>query len=295
MPVIDNAVYVDGPPHAGPGVPGRDVRGAARPRGAWRGSACTGRTRPRSASVAAEFELHELPVRTRSRPTSGRSSSGTATPCSWCCGRPATSTTSRRSSSASCTCSSAPNFVITVRHAESPDLARVRRPAGGQPGAARPAARGGALRDPRPGRRRVRPGGRRAGERHRRDRGPALRAATRRCPGGSTSCPGEVIEFQRATQPLPGMLRGAAPRVRQVRRRRGAAAQPARRRRPRDAVVERGDAFRELLQNALDGERHPRRAAAERGDAVADRGQPGAERGGQEDLRLGGDPVRARP
>ena len=43
----------------------------------------------------------------------------------------------------------------------------------------------------------------------------------------------EVIEFQRATRPLVGMLDIAAGRLRQVRRRRGTAAFPARRGRPR--------------------------------------------------------------
>ena len=43
----------------------------------------------------------------------------------------------------------------------------------------------------------------------------------------------EVIEFQRATRPLVGMLDALTRRLRQVRRRRGTAALPARRRRPR--------------------------------------------------------------
>ena len=78
-------------------------------------------------SVAAEFELHDLTVEdaiaAHQRPKLERY----GTPCSRCSARPATSTTRRRSSSASCTCSSGPDFVVTIRHAESPDLARVRQ------------------------------------------------------------------------------------------------------------------------------------------------------------------------
>ena len=58
-------------------------------------------------------------------------------------------------------------------------------------------------------------------------------------------------------------------------------------------VVERGDAFRELLHTALTvnatlvGQRQNEEMR------TFDRGQSGAERGGQTDLRLGGHPVRA--
>ena len=105
----------------------------------------------------------------------------------------------------------------------------------------------------------------------------------------------EVVEFQRATRPLVGMLDGAARGLRQVRRRRGAAALPARRRRPRHQVIERVDGFRRAAARHPHRQRHPGRPAAERGDARAQPSQLRAERGGQEDLRLGGDPVRAHP
>ena len=140
------------------------------------------------------------PSRTRSTRTSGRSSSGTATRCSSCSAPPGTSTRRRRSSSASCTCSSAPDFVLTVRHSEAPDLSRGAPTAGERPGAARPRAGGGPLRDPRRGRRRLRPvvAGLRTTSTRSRSRSSA---ATPRCPGGSTSCPARSSEFQRADPP----------------------------------------------------------------------------------------------
>ena len=61
----------------------------------------------------------------------------------------------------------------------------------------------------------------------------------------------EVIEFQRATHPLLAMLAGPAGRVRQVRRRRGAAALPARRRRPRPAGHRAGRRLPAVLRDIL--------------------------------------------
>ena len=60
-------------------------------------------------------------------------------------------------------------------------------------------------------------------------------------------------------------------------------------------VVERADSFRALLQNALTvnaalvGQRQNEEMR------TPHRGQPGAERGGQEDLGVGRDPVRPHP
>ena len=79
----------------------------------------------------------------------------------------------------------------------------------------------------------------------------------------------EVIEFQRATRPLLGMLDGLMAGLRQVRHRRGAAALPARRRRPRH---HRRRAGRRLPPDAgrhPHRQRHPRQPGAERGDASA--------------------------
>ena len=84
---------------------------------------------------------------------------------------------------------------------------------------------------------------------------------------------GEVIEFQRSTRPLHGMLEAPRRRLRQVRHERGAAALPARRRRPRDD----GDrAGRRLPPEPLghpDGQRDPREPGPERGGQAADRGE----------------------
>ena len=89
-----------------------------------------------------------------------------------------------------------PRFVLTVRHSEAPEFGSVRRRLESEPELAAPRARGGALRDPRQGRRRLLPGRRRPRQRHRRDRGRGvqrrpqgvaadLRAVSRRSPSSS--------------------------------------------------------------------------------------------------------------
>ena len=105
-------------------------------------------------------------------------------------------------------------------------------PAGERAGAAGQGQRGGAVRDPRRGRRRVPAGRRRAGHRHRRDRDRGLP----RRPGG---VPAHLRALAGGAR-VPARRRAADrhPRrdhrgLRQVRRRRGAAQLPARRRRPR--------------------------------------------------------------
>ena len=68
-----------------------------------------------------------------------------------------------------------PQFVITVRHSEAPDLAaRAPRP-GGAPRPAAPRPRGDPSRDPGPRGRRLRARRGRRRERHRRDRGRGVR------------------------------------------------------------------------------------------------------------------------
>ena len=59
--------------------------------------------------------------------TSEPRSNATVTCSSSCCAPRATSTGQRRSNSARCTFFIGPNFAITIRHAESPDLGRVRK------------------------------------------------------------------------------------------------------------------------------------------------------------------------
>ena len=73
-----------------------------------------------------------------------------------------------------------PQFVITVRHGEAPDLGDVRRRPRGPPRPAPPRAGRDPARDPRSRGRRLRPGRRGRRERHRRDRGRGLRRERRR-------------------------------------------------------------------------------------------------------------------
>ena len=96
---------------------------------------------------------------------------------------------------------------LRADRAPQPDARPRRRPApdGGRPRAAGPRPGGRAVRDPRQRRGRLRAGRRRAPEGHRRDRDRGLP----RRPGVSRriyELSREVIEFQRATRPLLGML-----------------------------------------------------------------------------------------
>ncbi len=115
-----------------------------------------------------------------------------------------------------------PDFVLTVRHSQAPDLGVVRRRLEEDPRAAGPRPRSGALRGAGRRRRRLRPGHRRAPERHRRDRDRSL---------------------QRRPQGLPPHLR-ALPRSDRL---------PARRPPPADDHAGPGSRFREV--------RHRRRTA----------------------------------
>ena len=125
--MVDNAVYSAGRRVATPetAAESREELAAGEERLAW-----LGLYRPEAhelGELASSTTCPSSPSRTRSRPTSGRSSSGTATRCSSSSRPRGTGTRPRRWSSASCTCSSGTDFVITVRHSESPDLSRVRR------------------------------------------------------------------------------------------------------------------------------------------------------------------------
>ena len=82
-----------------------------------------------------------------------------------------------------------PDFVITMRHSESPDLDRSPGAHGERTGPAGPGARGGPVRDPGPRRRRLRPGRRRPGERHRRDRDRGLLRRRRSLPAHLRAVP----------------------------------------------------------------------------------------------------------
>ena len=204
--VIDNAIYVNGHRAATPGsLPEAFERLKNTPDSmAW-----IGFYRPEDGgilNVAEEFDLHELAVEDADRrPPAARSSTATATPCSWCSAPARYLDEAEEVEFGELHVFVGQNFVITVRHSESPDLSQVRRRMQHDPELLGQGPRGGALRHPRRGRRRLRPRGRRPAERHRRDRGPGLR----RRPGVSRriyELSREVIEFQRATQPLPGMI-----------------------------------------------------------------------------------------
>ena len=167
------------------------------------------------------------------------------------------------------------------------------RPAttGGPTRAAAPGARGRAVRDHGPGRRWLLPRRDRPRQRHRRDRDRGVL----RCAGGVTPHLRALPRGRRLPPRHPTARRRdhrPAVGLRQVRGRRGAPALPARRRRPShpDHRAHRGVPHRAARH--AHGERHARRATPERRDAAPHRDQQCPERGGEEDLRLGGDPVR---
>ena len=104
----------------------------------------------------------------------------------------------------------------------------------------------------------------------------------------------EVIEFQRATRPLLGMLRGLSAGFDKYH------TDEELQRYLRDVtdhattVVERADGFRQLLGNILTVNANSGVAEPERGDAQSDAGELRAERGDQEGLGVGGNSLRAR-
>ena len=153
--------------------PGRDGLDRAVPAG-----------RPQLLAVADEFGLHELAVEDAIvGPPAAQAGALRRHAVRGAARRPATSTRPRRSTSASCTCSSGPDFVITVRHGEAPDLAAVRAPDGGRPRPARASGPEAVLyADPGRGGRRVRAGRRGPAERHRRDRDRGLPRRPERLP-----------------------------------------------------------------------------------------------------------------
>ena len=229
------------------------------------------------------------------RPPAARSSSATATPCSSCCAPPATSTRPRRSSSASCTSSSARTSSSPSGTAEAPDLAAVRRRHGERPRAAAPRPRGGALRDPRRGRRRLRarwsPACRTTSTRSR----PRSSAATRRSPGASTSCPARSSSSSGPPGRCCGMLDGARPPgSRSTASTRSCSATCATS--PTTPPGRRAGRRLPPAARATSSPSTPRWSPSAQNEEMkhAHRGQLRAERGGQEDLRLGGHPVRAR-
>ena len=263
-------------------------------RTAWRGWASTGPSRRSSARWPSCSTCPSWPSRTRSRPISGRSSSGTATRCSSSSSPPGTWTRPRRSSSGSCTCSSAPTSRSPCGTASRPTS----RACGGGWRASRRcwprAARRCCTRPWTPSStatRRWSPGWPTTSTRSR----PRSSAVTRASPGASTSCRRRCWSSSAPRMPLTGILaaitagfdkygvdeelrsylRDVADHVTQVN--------------------ERVEALPAAAARHPHGQRDAGRAAAERRDPRAHRGVDRAGRGGQEDLGLGGHPVRADP
>ena len=83
----------------------------------------------------------------------------------------------------------------------------------------------------------------------------------------------EVIEFQRSTKPMVGILESAGRRLHQVRHQRGPAAVPARCGRPRQAGQREDRRFPVHAPGHPDRERHTRGTTPERGNEAPGRGQ----------------------
>ena len=105
----------------------------------------------------------------------------------------------------------------------------------------------------------------------------------------------EVIGFQRATQPLHLHAELSRGGLRQVRGGPRAAPTIPRRERPRAAGRGAGRWVPLSAAERTDREQHPGQPAAERRDAQPDRDKPGPERRGQEDLGLGRHRIRPHP
>ena len=231
--IVDSAIYVDGDRVASPDVAGRDLR-RPPPSGptAWRGSGCTGPSEHEVASLASEFQLHPLAVEdaivAHQRPEARALRRHPLR-------RPAPGPLPRRHRGGRVRRD--PRLRRTRLRAHrppqrSPRLPRRPAPAREPTRPAAPRARGGPLRHPRPGRRRLLPGRRRPRQRHRRDRDRGVQ----RRPQGVAPHLRAVPRGRRLPAGHPArcstMLGRAERRVRQVPHRRGAPALPARRRGP---------------------------------------------------------------
>ena len=169
--IVDSAIYVDGERVASPGSLAETYRraSAACPDGmAW-----IGLYRPEEhevASLAAEFQLHALAVedaiRAHQRPKIERYDDTLFVVL-----RPARYVDEiEEVEFGEIHIFVGPKFVLTVRHSEAPEFAAVRHRLEEPARAVATRARGGALRDPGQGGRRLLPRRRRPRQRHRRDR-----------------------------------------------------------------------------------------------------------------------------
>ena len=265
-PLVDSAIYVDGVRVASPAsLPETFESLRQHPDGmAW-----IGLYRPEEHEVealAAEFQLHRSPSRTRSTPISVPSSSATTTRCSSCSARPLPGR--RRGGRVR----RGPRVRRRrLRPHRSPQRsARVqlgaptpREPAGPSP----PRARGRALRRAGQSRRRLLPRRRRARQRHRRDRGRGVQRRAQGVPPHLRAVPGGRRFPARHPTPARGHHRAA----RRVRR-----STPSTRSSSdylRDVedhliqIIERIEEFRMALRDMLTVNATLVAQAAERGDA----------------------------
>ena len=188
--VVDAAVYREGRRIATPVDAGGDLRASCPgSRAPWRGSGCTGPLQRSSGGGRASSTCTSWPSRTPSWPTSGRSWSATATRCSSCCAPARYLDEAEEVDFGELHLFVGPDFVITVRHSESPDLSRCAAGWRATPSCWRWAREAVlyAILDAR--RRRIRAGGRRASRTTSTRSRPRSSAATRRSPGASTSSP----------------------------------------------------------------------------------------------------------
>ena len=194
--------------------------------------------------------------RTRSSPTSARSSSATATRCSWCCAPRRYLDDVEEVEFGEIHVFVGPNFVLTVRHSRTPDLGAVRHRMESDPELLAPRPGGGAVRDPRQRRRRLRAGRRR----------PRRRTSTRSRSEvfrGDPKVSRRIYELSRRGHRVPArdaaaataMLAGARRRAsRSTAPTRSCSATCATSPTTRRPSTERVDGFRQILS------RHPRRS-----------------------------------
>ena len=188
--MVDAGVYVDGARVASPTTVAETA--ARAPRDAGRDGLdrpVPARRTPSSGPSPRSSACTRSRSRTRSSPTSGRSSSATATRCSSSSAPRRTSTTTRRSSSARSTSSSGRTSCSPCATAGRPTSAPSGSAWRASPELLALGPGGGPVRDPRQRRRRLRAGRRRASRRTSTRSRPRSSAATRRCRGASTSCP----------------------------------------------------------------------------------------------------------
>ena len=249
--IVDSAVYEEGR---------RDgqvtsARRAASPARSC-GSACTSRPPEEFDSLTREFDLHPLAVEdaihAHQRPKlEVLRRHAVPRPQD----RPLRRPRRRSSSSASCSCSCGHDYVITVRHGEASSLAAAREALERDPERHAPRPGGGAARDRRPRRGRLRArrstGSRTTSTRWRSELFSGRRAERRR--SGSTGFSARCSSSGRAIAPLVDPVERLAARPVPARARGGARLLP-RRERPPDPRARPARRLRDLLVGLAPGE-----------------------------------------